>query len=225
MSNAFPVWYDCALTTERDSVSDVYQNKFLEGWQEITTIRKPIIAAVSGYAVSKNNTVLPPPAFSPFLPSFPPSAIQPTQRTLQLGGGCELALMADILLAAPSAKFGQPEVNIGTITGGGGSQRLTRAVGKSRAMELTLTGRMWGAEEAVAWGMASRVAGEGEGAVVREAIALAMEIAGKSQLAVQAQKEAVNAGERRSSSPMFSIFFFFSLSSRRGVHRLLLYSI
>ncbi|KAI0256419.1 enoyl-CoA hydratase [Lactifluus subvellereus] len=124
------------------SFSDAYQNKFLESWQEITTIGKPIIAAVSGYA---------------------------------LGGGCELA-----------AKFGQPEVNIGTITGGGGSQRLARAVGKSRAMELTLTGRMWTAEEAPR-------RGEGEGAVVREAIALAAEIAGKSQLAVQAQKEAVNA--------------------------------
>jgi len=141
------------------SFADVYQNRFLENWQEITMIRKPIIAAVSGYA---------------------------------LGGGCELALMADILLAAPNAQFGQPEVNIGTITGGGGSQRLTRAVGKSRAMELTLTGRMWGAQEAAEWGMASRVVGEGEGVVVREAIALAAEIAGKSQIAVQAQKEAVN---------------------------------
>jgi len=140
--------------------ADVYQNRFLENWQEITTIRKPIIAAASGYA---------------------------------LGGGCELALMADILLAAPNARFGQPEVNIGTITGGGGSQRLARVVGKSRAMELTLTGRMWGAREAAEWGMASRVVGEGEGVVVREAIALAVEIAGKSQVAVQAQKEAVNA--------------------------------
>ena len=111
--------------------------------------------------------------------------------------------MADILLAAPNAKFGQPEVNIGTITGGGGSQRLARAVGKSRAMELVLTGRMWSAQEAAAWGMASRVVGGGEGegegegdaaAVVREAVALAGEIAGKSQIAVQAQKEAVNAG-------------------------------
>jgi len=109
--------------------------------------------------------------------------------------------MADILLAAPNAKFGQPEVNIGTITGGGGSQRLARAVGKSRAMELVLTGRMWRAQEAAAWGMASRVVGGGEGedegdgaAVVREAVALAGEIAGKSQIAVQAQKEAVNAG-------------------------------
>ena len=109
--------------------------------------------------------------------------------------------MADILLAAPNAKFGQPEVNIGTITGGGGSQRLARAVGKSRAMELVLTGRMWSAQEAAAWGMASRVVGGGDGegegdaaAVVREAVALAGEIAGKSQIAVQAQKEAVNAG-------------------------------
>jgi enoyl-CoA hydratase len=121
---------------------------------------------------------------------------------LKLGGGCELALMADILLAAPNAKFGQPEVNIGTITGGGGSQRLAHAVGKSRAMELTLTGRMWSAQEAAAWGMASRVVEEGEGAgagegtnaVVSEAVKLAGEIASKSQIAVQAQKEAVNAG-------------------------------
>ncbi|KAI0295859.1 enoyl-CoA hydratase [Multifurca ochricompacta] len=142
------------------SFSDVYQNKFLETWQQITTIRKPIIAAVSGYA---------------------------------LGGGCELALMADILLASSTAKFGQPEVNIGTITGGGGSQRLARAVGKSRAMELTLTGRTWSAREAADWGMASRVVEEEkEGAVVREAVKLAAEIASKSQLAVQAQKEAVN---------------------------------
>jgi len=145
----------------------VYQNRFLENWQEITTIRKPIIAAVSGYA---------------------------------LGGGCELALVADILLAAPNAQFGQPEVKIGTITGGGASQRLARAVGKSRAMELTLTGRMWSAQEAAEWGMASRVVGEGEGVVVREAIALAVDIAGKSQIVVQAQKEAVNAAYEQSLS-------------------------
>ena len=104
--------------------------------------------------------------------------------------------MADILLAAPNAQFGQPEVKIGTITGGGGSQRLARAVGKSRAMELTLTGRMWSAREAAEWGMVSRVVDEGNGGgdVVREAVTLAAEIAGKSQIAVQAQKEAVNAG-------------------------------
>ncbi|KAH8982719.1 enoyl-CoA hydratase [Lactarius akahatsu] len=146
------------------SFAEVYTDQFLADWQDLTSIRKPIIAAVSGYA---------------------------------LGGGCELALMADILLAAPSAQFGQPEVNIGTITGGGGSQRLARAVGKSRAMELTLTGRMWSAQDAVAWGMASRVVEAGDAAdgvlpVVREAVALAREIAAKSQVAVQAQKEAVN---------------------------------
>src|SRR6266478_5393146 len=124
----------------------------------------------------------------------------------QLGGGCELALMVDILLAAPNAQFGQPEVNIGTITGGGGSQRLARVVGKSRAMELTLTGRMWDAREAAEWGMASRVVGEGEGVVIREAVALAVEIAGKSQIAVQAQKEAVNAG---TSSSLFLPFLPF----------------
>src|SRR6266403_316555 len=124
----------------------------------------------------------------------------------QLGGGCELALMADILLAAPNAQFGQPEVNIGTITGGGGSQRLARVVGKSLAMELTLTGRTWDAREDAEWGMASRVVGEGEGVVIREAVALAVEIAGKSQIAVQAQKEAVNAG---TSSSLFLPFLPF----------------
>jgi len=148
--------------------TEVYTEQFLASWQDITSIRKPIIAAVSGYA---------------------------------LGGGCELALMADILLAAPNAQFGQPEVNIGTITGGGGSQRLARAIGKSRAMELVLTGRTWSAHEAVAWGMASRVVEAAtDGAdvggvllpVVREAVGLAREIAGKSQVAVQMQKEAVN---------------------------------
>ncbi|KAF8256911.1 enoyl-CoA hydratase [Lactarius quietus] len=121
------------------SFSEVYTNRFIASWQDVANIRKPIIAAVSGYA---------------------------------LGGGCELALMADILLASPTAQFGQPEINTGTITGGGDSQRLAHAVGKSRAMELVLTGRMWSAQEAVAWG--------GRGACE--------EIAGKSQVAVQAQK-------------------------------------
>src|SRR6266702_3065288 len=137
--------------------------------------------------------------------------------------------MADILLAAPNAKFGQPEVNIGTITGGGGSQRLARAVGKSRAMELTLTGRTWSAHDAVAWGMASRVveaapdadagapaAEDGVLPVVREAVVLAREIAAKSQVAVQAQKEAVNTGassscqyhSRRVDPPLLLLFSF-----------------
>ena len=114
----------------------------------------------------------------------------------QLGGGCELALMCDIILASPTAKFGQPEINLGVIPGGGGSQRLIHAIGKSRTMELVLTGRMISAQEASDWGMVSRVVGEGEGEVVKEAINMANTIASKSQLAVQAGKEVVNAGAR-----------------------------
>jgi len=140
--------------------ADVYKNKFLESWGNMTKMRKPIIAAVSGYA---------------------------------LGGGCELALMCDIILASPSAKFGQPEINLGVIPGGGGSQRLTHAIGKSRAMEIILTGRTFSASEAEKWGMVSRIVNEGEGVVVKEAVAMAKEIASKGQLAVQASKEVVNA--------------------------------
>jgi enoyl-CoA hydratase len=113
----------------------------------------------------------------------------------QLGGGCELALMCDIILASPTAKFGQPEINLGVIPGGGGTQRLTRIVGKSRAMELMLTGRNFSAEEAEKWGMVSRVVGPGEGEVVKEAVEMAKVIASKGQLAVQAAKEAINAGQ------------------------------
>ncbi|KAF8637947.1 hypothetical protein AX16_010580 [Volvariella volvacea WC 439] len=140
--------------------ADVYKNKFLEDWANMTKIRKPIIAAVSGFA---------------------------------LGGGCELALMCDIILASPTAKFGQPEINLGVTPGGGGSQRLAHLIGKSRAMEMCLTGRMVGAKEAENWGLVSRVVGEGEGEVVKEAVAMAKEIASKSQIATQACKEVVNA--------------------------------
>ena len=128
--------------------------------------------------------------------------------------------MADILLTVPNAKFGQPEVNIGTITGGGGSQRLARAVGKSHAMELVLTSHIWSAQEAAAWGMASRVVGGGEGegdsegdsaAIVREAVALAGEIVDKSQIAVQVQKEAVNAGT-------FGVSWFLLLGYTTMIH-------
>ena len=103
--------------------------------------------------------------------------------------------MCDIILASPTAKFGQPEINLGVIPGGGGSQRLTRAIGKSRAMELVLTGRQINAQEAAQWGLVSRVVAEGEGEVVKEAVKVANEIAAKGQVAVQAAKEVVNAGE------------------------------
>lgn len=125
-------------------------------------------------------------------PSFVRVDSYPTST--QLGGGCELALMCDIILASPTAKFGQPEINLGVIPGGGGSQRLIHAIGKSRTMELVLTGRNFTAQEASDWGMISRVVGEGEGEVVKEAVNMAAQIASKSQLAVQAGKEVVNAG-------------------------------
>ncbi len=101
--------------------------------------------------------------------------------------------MCDIILASPTAVFGQPEINIGVIPGGGGTQRLAHAIGKSRTMELTLTGRNWSAKEAEQWGMVSRVVAEGEGEVVKEAVQVASVIASKSAIAVQAGKEAVNA--------------------------------
>ncbi|KIM45091.1 hypothetical protein M413DRAFT_441755 [Hebeloma cylindrosporum] len=140
--------------------ADIKEMKDKTYWGQINNLRKPLIAAVSGYA---------------------------------LGGGCELALMCDIILASPTAKFGQPEINLGVIPGGGGSQRLIHAIGKSRTMELVLTGRNISAQEAAQWGMISRIVGEGEGEVVKEAVKMAKEIASKSQLAVQAGKEVVNA--------------------------------
>lgn len=112
----------------------------------------------------------------------------------KLGGGCELALMCDIILASPTAKFGQPEINLGVIPGGGGSQRLAKTLGKSRTMELTLTGRTFSAQEAEKWGMVSRVVSEGEGEVVKEAVEMAKLISSRGKLAVQAAKEVVNAG-------------------------------
>ena len=102
--------------------------------------------------------------------------------------------MCDIIIASPNAKFGQPEINLGIIPGGGGTQRLIHAIGKSRTMELVLTGGTFSAQEAEKWGMISRVVGEGEGEVVKEAVIMAKEIASKSQIAVQAGKEVVNAG-------------------------------
>lgn len=102
--------------------------------------------------------------------------------------------MCDIILASPSATFGQPEINLGVIPGAGGSQRLAQIIGKSRTMEMVLTGRNVSAREAEKWGIVSQVSEEGEGVVVKDAIAMAAVIASKSQMAVQAGKEVVNAG-------------------------------
>ena len=140
------------------SYMDMYLGDFLGGpWQRPATCRKPVIAAVAGFA---------------------------------LGGGCELAMMCDIILAADTAKFGQPEINLGILPGLGGSQRLTRSVGKSKAMEMCLTGRMIGADEAVACGLAARAVAADE--LLDDAIKTAATIASKSLPTVLMCKESVN---------------------------------
>ena len=108
-----------------------------------------------------------------------------------LGGGCELAMMADIIIAADTAKFGQPEIKLGVMPGMGGSQRLVRAVGKSKAMEMCLTGRMMGAAEAEASGLVARVVPAAD--LLEDAMKTAGEIAGMAPLAAMANKEAINA--------------------------------
>ncbi|BBK34921.1 enoyl-CoA hydratase [Stella humosa] len=137
---------------------DVYLADFItSGWERVTTCRKPIVAAVAGYA---------------------------------LGGGCEVAMMCDFILAADTAKFGQPEITIGTIPGAGGTQRLTRAVGKAKAMEMVLTGRMMDAAEAERSGLVSRVVPAAD--LLAEAVKAAEKMAGLSLPVVMLAKEAVN---------------------------------
>ena len=111
--------------------------------------------------------------------------------------------MCDIILASPTAVFGQPEINLGVIPGGGGTQRLARIVGKSRAMELTLTGRNFSVAEAERWGVVSRIVEPvgGKPKVVDEAIEMGKLIASKGQISVQAGKEAVNAGKLLDENP------------------------
>ena len=131
-----------------------------------------------------------------------------------LGGGCELAMMCDFILAADTAKFGQPEINLGVIPGMGGTQRLARAIGKAKAMELILTGRMMGAVEAESAGLVARVVPASE--LLENAIATAMIIAGKSLPVAYAAKESVNVAfesslaeglrfERRTSQSTFAL--------------------
>ena len=140
------------------SFSDVYKGDYItRNWETIRSIRKPVIAAVSGFA---------------------------------LGGGCELAMMCDFIIAADNAKFGQPEIKLGIIPGAGGTQRLPRAVGKAKAMDMALTGRMMDATEAERAGLVSRVVPLDK--LMDEALGAALQIADFSQIAVMAVKESVN---------------------------------
>jgi enoyl-CoA hydratase len=137
---------------------DAYKGDFItRNWETIRQVRKPVIAAVAGFA---------------------------------LGGGCELAMMCDFIIAADTAKFGQPEIKIGVIPGAGGTQRLPRAVGKSKAMDMALTGRMMDAAEAERAGLVSRIVAADK--LAEEALGAALLIAGMSQIAAMAAKESVN---------------------------------
>ena len=139
------------------SYMDTYMSNFISTWERVAKCRKPVIAAVNGFA---------------------------------LGGGCELAMMCDFIIAGDRAKFGQPEVKLGILPGAGGSQRLTRFVGKSKAMEMCLTGRMMDAEEAERAGLASRVVPAAE--LLEEALKTASTIAGMSTPTTMMIKESVN---------------------------------
>ena len=140
------------------SYMDVYKSQYItRNWERLRSVRKPVIAAVAGFA---------------------------------LGGGCELAMMCDFIIAADTAKFGQPEIKIGVIPGAGGTQRLPRAVGKAKAMDLVLTGRMMDAAEAERAGLVSRVVPAAQ--LLEEALGAAGQIAGFSLPSVMAAKEAIN---------------------------------
>ncbi len=140
------------------SFVDAYKGDFItRNWETIRSVRKPVIGAVSGFA---------------------------------LGGGCELAMMCDFIIAADNAKFGQPEIKLGIIPGAGGTQRLPRAVGKAKAMDMALTARMMNAEEAERAGLVSRVVPLDK--LMDETLAAALTICGFGRLATMAAKECVN---------------------------------
>ena len=139
------------------SYIDIFRADYAADYERLTRVRKPVIAAVAGFA---------------------------------LGGGCELAMMCDFIIAADNAKFGQPEIKLGIIPGIGGTQRLARAVGKAKAMDLILTGRMMDAAEAERSGLVARVVPAAR--LMEEALKVAETIAGMSQPSLLAAKEAVN---------------------------------
>lgn len=154
---AFAAGADIKEMSDR-GFADMYSSDFFAGWEKVTSVRKPWIAAVGGYA---------------------------------LGGGCEVAMMADFIIAADSAKFGQPEIKLGVTPGMGGSQRLTWAIGKAKAMEMCLTGRMMDAAEAERSGLVAKVVPADR--LVDEALKTAEAISAMPPLAAIAVKEMVNA--------------------------------
>ena len=154
---AFAAGADIKEMSDKSFVDMFGADVFTPESEAVLRVRKPIIAAVSGYA---------------------------------LGGGCELAMMCDFIIASDTAKFGQPEINLGVVAGLGGTQRLTRFVGKSKAMDMNLTGRFMDAEEAERCGLVSRVVPARK--LLEEAMAAAAKIAEKSQITVKVVKEAVN---------------------------------
>ncbi|MDA5095114.1 enoyl-CoA hydratase [Aliiroseovarius sp. KMU-50] len=158
---AFAAGADINMMAEKSFVDVFVGDLFTPEEASIMRIRKPIIAAVSGYA---------------------------------LGGGCELAMMCDFVIASDTAKFGQPEVNLGVMAGFGGTQRLTKLVGRAKAMDMNLTGRFMDAAEAERSGLVSRVVPAKE--LMKEAMAAAAKIAEKSMITVMAIKETVNRAEQ-----------------------------
>src|SRR5690349_7815060 len=139
------------------SYMSAFKEDFISKWDRVARARKPVVAAVAGFA---------------------------------LGGGCEVAMMCDIVIAADNAKFGQPEITIGVVPGAGGTQRLPRAIGKAKAMDMVLTNRWINAQQAEAWGLISRVVPADK--LMEEAFSVAAQINGFGQISVMAAKEAVN---------------------------------
>lgn len=156
-AKAFAAGADIKELQDRDFVSLFMHDPFAESWESVARFRKPVIAAVAGYA---------------------------------LGGGCEIAMMCDFIIAAENAKFGQPEINLGVMPGAGGTQRLPRAVGKAKAMDLCLTGRMMNAEEAERAGLVSRIVPVDD--LMDTAMEAAEAIAAKSLPIAMMTKEAIN---------------------------------
>jgi len=154
---AFAAGADIKEMRDRTNPEAMMEDFIGAGWEAVLGIKKPVIAAVAGFA---------------------------------LGGGCELAMMCDFIIAADTARFGQPEINLGVIPGAGGTQRLTRAVGKSKAMDMVLTARMMNAEEAERANLVCRVFPAAT--MLEEALKIAAQIANLSPVAVQFAKNAVN---------------------------------